>query len=126
MDSNKDIKNQIDHIAVSLDVCTKRGADIGSGLQLVVASFQMKITANKKKHGIMRKRLDVKKLENAQLKQEYKMELRNRFEALNHSEEKDIEEIWNKIKGIYLDTAENILGFRTKEIRLDGRNMDKN
>jgi hypothetical protein len=47
----------------------------------------MKITANKKKHYIMRKRLDVKKLENAQLKQKYKMELRNRFEALNHSDD---------------------------------------
>jgi predicted nucleotidyltransferase len=60
----------------------------------------------------MRKRLDVKKLENAQLKQEYKMELRNLFEALNHSDDKDTEEAWNKIKGIYLETAENILGFR--------------
>jgi hypothetical protein len=61
----------------------------------------MKITANKKKHDIMRKRLDVKKLENEQLKQEYKMELLNRCEALNHSDDEDIEEMWNKIKGIY-------------------------
>jgi hypothetical protein len=60
----------------------------------------------------MRKRLDVKKLENAQLKQEYKMELRNRFEALNYSDDEDVEETWNKIKGIYLETAENILGFK--------------
>jgi hypothetical protein len=30
----------------------------------------------------MSKRLDVKKFENAQLKQEYEMELRNGFEAL--------------------------------------------
>jgi hypothetical protein len=49
-------ENQIDHIPISrsvsrslLDVCTKRGADIGSGHHLVVASFRMKITANKKK-----------------------------------------------------------------------------
>jgi hypothetical protein len=61
----------------------------------------MKITANKKKHD-MRNRLDVKKLENAQLKQKYKMELRNRFEALNHSDDEDIEETWSKIKGIYV------------------------
>jgi hypothetical protein len=50
----------------------------------------------------MRKRLDVKKLENAQLKQEYKMELRNWFEALNNSED----------EGLYVETAENILGIR--------------
>jgi hypothetical protein len=82
-------ENQIDHIAISrsfrrslLHVRTKRGADTGSGHHLVVASFRMKITANKNKYNIMRKRLDVKKLENAQLKQEYKMELRNRFGAL--------------------------------------------
>jgi hypothetical protein len=60
----------------------------------------------------MRKRLDVKKFENAQLKQEYKMELRNRFEALNHSDDEDIEESRSKMKGIYVETAENILGFR--------------
>jgi hypothetical protein len=112
-------ENQIDHIEISrsfrksiLDVCTKRGADIGSDHHLVVASFRMKITANKKKHDVMRNRLDVMELESAQLKLEYKMELRNRFEALNHSDDEDIEETWNKIKGIYLETAENILGFR--------------
>jgi hypothetical protein len=37
----------------------------------------MKITANKRKHDVMRKRLDGKEFKNAQLKQEYKMELRN-------------------------------------------------
>jgi hypothetical protein len=39
------------------------------------------------------------------------MDLRYRFEALNHSDV-DTEETWNKIQGIYLETAENILGFR--------------
>jgi hypothetical protein len=60
----------------------------------------------------MGKRLHGKKLENAQLKQGYKMELRKRFKALNHSDDEDIEETWDKIKGIYLETAENILDFR--------------
>jgi hypothetical protein len=74
----------------------------------------MKITAKRKKHDVMRRRLDVKKLENVQHKQEYKMELRNRLEALIHSDDEDTEETWNKIKGIYLETTENtsILGFR--------------
>jgi endonuclease III-like uncharacterized protein len=40
------------------------------------------------------------------------MELINRFEALNHSDDEDVKETWNKIKGIYVETAENILGFR--------------
>jgi endonuclease III-like uncharacterized protein len=43
------------------------------------------------------------------------MKLRNRFEALNHSGDEDIEETWSKIKGIYLETAENILFYRIKE-----------
>jgi endonuclease III-like uncharacterized protein len=69
----------------------------------------------------MRKRLDVKKLENAQLKQ-CKRELINRFEALNHSEDEDTEATCYKIKGIYLETAENILAFREmKQKRLDVR-----
>jgi hypothetical protein len=113
------MENQIDHIAISRSfrrsfpyVCTKRGADIGSDHHLVIASVQMKIIANKKKQDIMRRRLDVKKLKNAQLKQDYKMELRNQFEALNHSDDGDIEETWDKIKGIYLENAENISGFR--------------
>jgi hypothetical protein len=49
-----------------VDVCTKREAGTGSDHQVVVASFQIKITFNKKKHEAMRRRLDVKKLENAQ------------------------------------------------------------
>jgi hypothetical protein len=72
----------------------------------------MKITANKNKHDVMRKRLNVKKLENAQLKREYKMELRNLFEALNHSDDEDIGKTLSKIKGIYMETAEKKIGFR--------------
>jgi hypothetical protein len=60
-------ENQIDHIAINwsfrkslLYVRTKRGADIGSDHDLVVASFLMNIADNKKKHDAMRKRLDVK------------------------------------------------------------------
>jgi hypothetical protein len=60
----------------------------------------------------MRKRLDIKKLESSQFKQEYKMELRNRFESLNHPDDKNIEETWSKIKDIYVKTAESALGFR--------------
>jgi endonuclease/exonuclease/phosphatase family metal-dependent hydrolase len=88
---NLELKIKKTHMAISrplrrslLDVHTKRGADIGSDHHLVVASFQMKIT-NKKKHDVMRKRLDVKKknwkLHNLTIKNGIK----NRFEALNHS-----------------------------------------
>jgi hypothetical protein len=35
-------------------------------------------------------------MENAQPKQ-YKMELHNRFEALNQLDDEDVEETWNKI-----------------------------
>jgi hypothetical protein len=46
------------------------------------------------------------------------MELRNLFEALNHSDDEDIEETWNKIKGIYLENAENILGLEKQRKRV--------
>jgi endonuclease/exonuclease/phosphatase family metal-dependent hydrolase len=55
-------ENQIDHITISQSVrkCMhKRGADIGSDHHLVVMSFRMKITANKKEHDVLSKRLDV-------------------------------------------------------------------
>jgi hypothetical protein len=58
-------ENQIDHIVISrsfrsslLDVRTKRGADIVSERHLVAASFRLKITANKKKYDVVRKRPD--------------------------------------------------------------------
>jgi hypothetical protein len=54
-------ENQTDHTVISrsfrrslLYVCTIRGGDVGSDHLLVVASFRMKITANKKKHDVMR------------------------------------------------------------------------
>jgi hypothetical protein len=52
----------------------------------------MKITANKKQYEVTRKRLDIKKLENAQPKQEYtsKLDLGKLFEARNHSHDDDI------------------------------------
>jgi hypothetical protein len=46
------------------------------------------------------------------------MQLKNLFEALKHSDYEDVVETWNKIKGVYLETAKNILGFRgIKKIR---------
>jgi hypothetical protein len=34
------------------------------------------------------------------------------LKLFNYSDDEDTEETWSKIKGIYLETAENILGFR--------------
>jgi hypothetical protein len=58
-------ENRIDHIAISwsirrslIDFRTKREAVIGSDHHLVVAPLRMRIIADKKKHDIMRKRLD--------------------------------------------------------------------
>jgi exonuclease III len=94
------MENQIDHIAISkrfrrslLIVRNKRGAEIGSDHHLMIANFRFKILTARKKIEARRKKYYVQKLQMPSLREELKLELKNRSSVLStQNEDTDIEE----------------------------------
>jgi hypothetical protein len=91
-------------------VRNKRGADIASDHHLVMAHFKFKIKKAEKKFEVQNKKFDIQKLKNkGEKREEFKLELKNRFEILQDSRdtEIDIEKKWREIKDIFLETIKN-------------------
>ena len=119
-------KNQIDHIAVSkkhcsslLDVRVRRGGDIGSDHQLVVSKFRMKLKSPKnEQHGSARYDVDLLRRDGNE-KQEYMLECRTRFSALEmlEEEEMDVNEMWRNGKEVLHEAAKHTIGRRRRAKR---------
>ena len=116
-------RNQIDHIIINgkwrrslQDVRVCRGADIYSDHYLVTARVKLKL------HKVVpesqrRKQLDVTRLAWPATKQEFVLELRNRFSALTDTSEEtdhDATNKWDTIKNTYVDVATKVLGHKKK------------
>ena len=115
--------NQIDHIIINgkwrrslQDVRVCRGADIYSDHYLVTARVKLKL------HKVVpesqrRKQLDVTRLACPVTKQEFVLELRNRFNALTDTSEEtdhDATYKWDTIKKTYVEVATKVLGHKKK------------
>jgi len=79
-------ENQIDHTTISkrfrsslLHVRNKRGADVGSDHHLMIANFRFKILAARKKIETRRKKYTVHKIQMPSVREEFKLEMKNRF-----------------------------------------------
>jgi hypothetical protein len=112
--------NQRDHMLISKkwkriiqDVRTYRGANVDSDHLLVVAKMRMKVV--KQTGGSRKNRWDVEKLNHTRHNDEYKKEMRKKLET--REEEVDIDEEWKNLKESIMDTAETVLGRRTKRKR---------
>jgi len=110
-------RNQIDYIGISqrwrscINNCkTYPGADCDSDHNLLVAT--MKIRLGKKKQLNILPRLNTKALVEEKA-MEYKVEVENRFEALQVlHDERTPEELWKETKEILLDVAKETVGFK--------------
>ena len=110
--------NQIDYIMINkwwkrsvTDVWTSRGADINSDHILLRAKIKLKLRAVKKV--IDRQRFAVNKLKQPEVQEAFKLDLRNKFSALEFKdEEKSINEKWKNIKDCITLTETEILGYR--------------
>ena len=69
------------------DVRVHRGADVATDHHLTVAEVMMKLKKQTMKE--TRKVLDVQKLKAAEMQQQFQLELKNRFRALEDQEESD-------------------------------------
>ncbi|VDI48062.1 blast:Craniofacial development protein 2 [Mytilus galloprovincialis] len=116
-------KNQIDHIMINgkwkrslQDVRVKRGADIASDHFLITANIKLKLKKMSSPTTIKRK-FDINKLQDTKVKQEFNLQIKNRFQVLEDtieetSEPASINNKWLKVEEIYKETSEKVLGYK--------------
>ena len=112
--------NQIDHMIINQkwrrslrDVRVYRGADANSDHYLVIGQVKLKLRQTRKVQN--RQVFDTQKLRRPAEKQEFVVELRNRFSVLAEEPTMDIEEEWETIKNAYTETSKKVLGYRKKK-----------
>ena len=71
------------------DVRTKRGADVASDHVLVVTRVRLSLRARKRK--VERRKMDVGRLKEGKIREEYVVKVYNRFEVLMDKEVGDID-----------------------------------
>ena len=116
-------ENQIDHFTISKkfrrslqDVRVMRGADIGSDHHLLVGKVKIKLKGYGNslcKEG-KRMRFQVNLLQDPQKRQEFHLELKNRFELLGTLEDLDVGGQWEKVKEVMKSTCSSVLGEQRK------------
>ncbi|KAL8605837.1 hypothetical protein ACOMHN_051446 [Nucella lapillus] len=112
----------IDHITIGRkwrrslhDVRTRRGADAASDHHLVVAVLQTKLKAYKDKAGRPSFKYNVNTLKDRVKANEFKVELRNRFNALENLTEETVEGHWHGLRDTLTSTCRKILGKKTRK-----------
>ena len=110
-------RNQIDHILINKkwksslqNVRTKRGADIGSDHNLVVANVKLKLRKTKK--GAIRKpKFDLERLrKEPQVAKNFQIEIRNRFAALQDETDLSIQSFNQEL----IESSKATIGHRRK------------
>jgi len=113
------ILNQIDHVLIGrrwyasvLDVRSFRGADCDTDHYLVIAKFRERIAVGKQAaQRFDRQRFNLRKLNEPEVRQEYQIEITNRFAALeNLKDDEDVNRTWENIKGNIQTSGKESLG----------------
>ena len=107
-DKDNQVENQIDRICISrnwsksvLDVCNKRGADIGSDHHMIMGILRIKIKKVKRKVTNTRK-YNLKKLDDTEYQRILKVKIKEEA-SLRYVVSKGVEEKWEEIKAIFQD-----------------------
>ncbi|VDP48168.1 unnamed protein product [Schistosoma margrebowiei] len=115
-------ENQIDHIYINKifrrtmdDVRTSRGADVASDHHLVVANLKLKLKNNWTTGQTALQRFNTAFLRDTDKRNEFKIALNNRFQALQDllkEEETSMEDSWKDIKEALTSTCQEVLGLK--------------
>ena len=113
-------ENQIDHFCISRkfrrslqNVRVLRGADVGSDHHLLFAVIRLKLRKYCRTNNTQRPKFQVNLLQ-SQKREEFRIELRNRFEPLELLEN-DVETHWNQVKEVFTSTCREVLGEKKHE-----------
>ncbi|XP_028654659.1 craniofacial development protein 2-like [Erpetoichthys calabaricus] len=112
-------KNKIDYICISkrwclslLDVKSRRGADVGSDHNLLVAKSRLKLMRSTPKPQRPRP-FNVTKLKETPIAQQFQLELRNCFKILAETGgEESVENDWTRLHLIVIESATTTIGRR--------------
>ena len=119
--------NQIDHVLIDrrwhssvLDVRSFRGADCDTDHHLVIAKVRGRLAVGKQAaERFDRQRFNLRKLNEPEVREQYQIEITNRFAALENSDEdEDVNRTWENIK-------ENIQTSAKESLGLDGFKQNK-
>ena len=110
--------NQIDHVMVNrcmrtsvLDIRVMRGADVYSDHYMVRTKIRLKLRKNRGKKNAI-ERFDVTKLSRVDIRKQFNVEVKNRFETLLDIEEP--EEEHDKLLEVYREAAKTTIGISNK------------
>ena len=110
-------ENQIDHFCIASkfrrslqDVRVMRGADVASDHHLVLAKVSLKLKKFKQICPGARKKYQVSLLQDQSKKDEFSIKLSNRFQVLQELDDTDVEDHWSRVKEVFQDTCEEVLG----------------
>jgi len=110
---------QIDHVLIDrrwqssvLDVRSCKGVDCDTGHYLLIAKVRERLAVGKQAaQRFDRQRFNLRKLNEPEVKEEYQIEITNRFAALeNLNENEDINRTWENIKENILTSVQESLG----------------
>ena len=111
------VKNQIDHLLIKgawrssvLDCRVQRGADTNSDHYMVKTRIKLCLNAHKRQNK-MKPKFDVQRLENEEMRKRYCETVKNKLEE-GRNESEDIEEIWEQQRNAYVQSAEEVLGYK--------------
>lgn len=97
-----------------LDTRAMREEDANSGNHLVLARVRLKLCRTTKERKRGRKLYDTTKLRDHQVKEQSRIEIRDRFEALTKDEDDSIEQSWLQLKKAYNKSTEAVFGERRR------------
>ncbi|XP_046985961.1 uncharacterized protein LOC124555956 [Schistocerca americana] len=94
-----------------MDVRSYGGADCASDHLLIVCKLKLMFPYMHKKKGTLEPALNVEKLRESAIKEQYAIEIKNLFEVLETLKPREnVEERWKEIKSVVRSVAEDILG----------------
>ena len=110
-------ENQIDLFCIASkfrrslqDVRVMRGADVASDHHLVLAKVSLKLKKFNQVCPGARKKYQVSLLQDQSKKDEFTLKLTNRFQVLQDLDDTDVEDHWSRVKEVFQDTCEEVLG----------------
>jgi hypothetical protein len=80
----------------------------------VAAHCRIKILAKGKKYESRRKCFVINKIKNVEVKEQFKIELKNRHQILSDVETENVKEMWDAIRTNLLELSENSFGYRNR------------
>ncbi|XP_073821275.1 uncharacterized protein [Musca autumnalis] len=111
-DFNAKVGANNDNLTNIMDTRNKRSADIGSDHHLLIGEFRLKIVRTDTRNIHTSTRLDIQKLKNPNIRQQYRQQLQ--LNITNIAPHGNVDSKWNAIKDAFIDAGSKVLGHQRK------------